>query len=148
MNFLWIFFNNISFMESCSTHKGCVFLLIGFEWFFLFCYPLKLILKFFGGHFEFFGSHFEFFLHIPDLLTKLWKQSGFGFLIYIFFYPLKLILNFFGGHFEFFWGPFWIFFGGILIYSQSCGNKVVFVFWSDPSKYSKSLCRWWCVNQL
>ena len=24
-------------------------------------YPRKLILKFFGGHFEFFGGHFEFF---------------------------------------------------------------------------------------
>ena len=38
-----------------------------------------------------------------------------------------VILNFSGKHFEFFWQSFWIF-----IYLQSCGNKVVFAFWSEP----------------
>ena len=52
-----------------------------FVFYIKFFYPLKLILKFFGGHFEFFGGHFEFFLRIPGLLIKLWKQSGLRFLI-------------------------------------------------------------------
>ena len=43
------------------------------------------------------------------------------------FYPLKLILNFFAAVLNFFGGHF-EFFCGFLVYSWSCGNKVVFVF--------------------
>ena len=35
-------------------------------------------------------------------------------------------------HFETFWRPFWILFCWFLVYSWSCGNKVVLVFLSNP----------------
>ena len=48
------------FADAWSTLKA-----VEMKWFLFFninfFYPLKLILKFFGGHFEFFGGHFEFF---------------------------------------------------------------------------------------
>ena len=102
------------------------------KWFLFFdinlFYPLKLILKCFGGHFEFFGGHFEFFFADSWSTHKAVETKWFSFFDINFFYPLKLILKFFGGHFEFFGGHFEFFFCGFLVYSQSCGNKVVFVF--------------------
>ena len=109
--------------------------------------PLKITFKQFGGHFKFFWWPFWFFLlQNLYLLTKLWKQSGLCFLIWAFFFPKKsllinpvAILNFYGGHFKFF-------FCGIFIYSQSCGNKVVFVFLFGPSKVLSRVG--WVVGKL
>ena len=93
------------------------------------------ILSFFCERLRFYWIWLEIFLiffwWIPVLLAKLWKQSCLCFLIEFYFHPLKLIYKHSGGHFELLWRPFWIFVCRIFIFLQSCGNKVVFVFWSE-----------------
>ena len=76
----------------------------------------------------------NFFLTFFFLVLYHWKNqilSTFVAIKYfdqILFSPLKITFKQSSGHFEFFWWPF-EFFHGIFIYSQSYGNKVVFIFW-------------------
>ena len=116
------FFMDFLLMESCSTHKGCVFLLIGFELIFFVLFDWFFFMDFFVS---------DFFLWIFFLNIN-------------FFYPLKLILNFLAAILNFL-AAILNFFCGFLVYSQSCGNKVVFVFWYTffwpPKTHFKNF--WW-----
>ena len=123
--------------ESLSTHKA-----VNTKWSLFFdpnhFSPLKITFKQFGGHFEFFPVAILNFFCIFIYSQGCGNKVVFVFLYNIFF-PLKLNYKHSRGHFEFLWWIFWFCFEDSL--STHKGNRVVFVFWSDPWKYSKSL--WW-----
>ena len=128
--FRWPFW--FFFAESLSTHKA-----VETKWSLLFDLSLfsslKITFNQSCGHFKLFWWPFWFLFVAESLSTHKAVETKWSLFFDLSrFSPLKITLKQFGGLLNFSGSHFDLFFCRIFIYPQSCGNKVVFVFFIYP----------------